>query len=100
MISSAHLTRPYPGAFSTLDGVVYLIWEAALLPGDPYPHTRPGQALGPVIEPHPSVTGGQVVACGQGAIVIVEVEDPAGNMIRGRELSALEWKGKEWSNGR
>ena len=94
------LTRPYPGAFSTLDGVRYLIWEAALLPGDPYPHAQPGQALGPVVDPFPGDAGGQVVACSQGAIVVLEIEDPDGNSIRGPELANLEWKGRVWSYGR
>ncbi len=94
------LTRPYPGAFSALDGVRYLIWEAALLPGDPYPDSQPGQSIGPVVAPYPGVAGGQVVACGQGAILILEVEVPDGSSIRGQALADLEWKGKIWSYGR
>ena len=93
------LTRPYPGAFSVLDGARYLIWEAGLLPAEPYPHAQPGQALGPVVVPYKSTASGQVVACGQGAIIVLEVEISDGISIRGQELASLEWKGRIWTYG-
>ena len=92
------LTRPYPGAFGFVDSARYVIWEAALLPGDPYPTAKPGESLGPMIAPLPNCLCGQVVACGQGAIVALEVELPDGTAIRGRQLAELDWQGKVWTH--
>src|SRR5437879_10479768 len=62
------LTRPYPGAFSLLDGQRWMIWSAALLPdGNGEAHRVagivPGQALGPIVSPVEAACG-QLVACG------------------------------------
>ena len=92
------LTRPYPGAFGELDGQRYLVWDAALLPGDPYPGAEAGRALGPVINPWPSPACGQAVACGQGAVVLLEVETADGTVWKGLELSELAWEGKIWTH--
>ena len=91
------LTRPYPGAFSTLDGKQWRIWEAAL-PPDRGPLGAPGEVLGPVLSPAQSACG-QLVACGSGAVVLLEVEDDAGTKLRGQTLSDQPWTGKRWDQG-
>jgi methionyl-tRNA formyltransferase len=82
-------TRPYPGAFSRLGGQRYTVWNAAHLPGDPYPNALPGQVLGPVFSPYPSHACGQVVACGKGAVVVLELESADGTVIQGPRLVEL-----------
>ena len=90
------LTRPYPGAFSSLDGKQWWIWEAALPPDrGPIAGATPGEVLGPVVSPAPSACG-QLVACGSGAVVLLEVEDDAGTRLRGEQLSEQQWTGKRW----
>ncbi len=93
------LTRPYPGALSFLEGTQYLIWDALLLPGDPYRHAKPGEVVGAAYHPHPSHSCGQVVACGEGAVLLMELESVDGTILKGRELSEQTMKGKTWSNG-
>ena len=91
------LTRPYPGAFSSLDGKQWWIWEAALLP-DRGPLAAPGDVLGPVVSPSQSACG-QLVACGSGAVILLDVEDEAGTRLRGPSLSDQPWSGKRWDSG-
>ena len=88
------LTRPYPGAFSSLDGTQWRIWDAALLP-DRGPVAMPGEVLGPVVSPVASACG-QLVACGTGTVVLLELEDAAGTRLRGTALSDQPWTGKRW----
>jgi len=90
------LTRPYPGAFSWLDKKRWTIWQAALLPG-PIAGTRPGEILGPVPCPDEAACG-QVVACGDGAIVLLELQADDGEVLRGRRLSEQPWTGRVWTN--
>ncbi|MGE5801484.1 MAG: methionyl-tRNA formyltransferase [Gemmatimonadota bacterium] len=89
------LTRPYPGAFSWLDKKRWTIWQAALLPG-PIAGT-PGEILGPVVSPDEAACG-QVVACGTGAIVLLELQADDGEVLRGRRLSEQPWTGRVWTN--
>jgi methionyl-tRNA formyltransferase len=91
------LARPYPGAFSSLDGERRLLWNAALLPGRSSPEAVPGQVLGPVYSPVEDACG-QAVACGRGAVVLLEVEGPGGEILRGQALSEQPWEGKVWAN--
>jgi methionyl-tRNA formyltransferase len=90
------LTRPYPGAFSWLDKKRWTIWQAALLPG-PISGMRPGEILGPVVCPDEAACG-QVVACGDGAIVLLELQADDGEVLRGRRLSEQPWTGLVWTN--
>ncbi|HLZ45779.1 MAG TPA: methionyl-tRNA formyltransferase [Gemmatimonadales bacterium] len=92
------LTRPYPGAFSALDGKQWWIWEAAL-PSDrgPVGRAASGEVLGPVVSPRSDACG-QEVACGSGSVILLEVEDAAGTRLRGRALSDLAWAGKRWDS--
>lgn len=95
------LTRPYPGAFSWLDGKRWRIWQAALLPPRHSPAgaaARPGEVLGPVVSPREAVCG-QVVACGTGALLLLEIEADDGTVLQGHRLSEQPWTGRIWTNG-
>jgi methionyl-tRNA formyltransferase len=95
------LTRPYPGAFSSLGGKQWWIWKAALLPepsAPPPSGAQPGEVLGPVISPVDAACG-QVVACGTGALVLLELDDGAGTNLQGRALSEQPWTGQRWDSG-
>jgi len=92
------LTRPYPGAFSWLDGKRWLIWNCAVLPETRTTGTSPGQVIGPVLSPVESACG-QMVSCGKGAVVLLELEGPEGEIVRGRQLTDQRWGGKTWTNG-
>src|SRR5437773_323580 len=93
------LTRPYPGAFSWLEGERWTIWHAAHLPAENGPGLRatPGAVLGPVVSPV-EATCGQMVACGAGAVVLLELQADDGTVLRGRELSDQPWTGKRWNH--
>lgn len=88
------LTRPSPGAFSWLDDRCCRIWHAAL-PAITVDVSRPGEVIGPVVSPVADACG-QLVACGNGAIVLLEVEEFGGRVLRGRALSEQPWAGKRW----
>lgn len=91
------LTRPYPGAFSMLDGQTWKIWQAALAPARCAPEAQPGDLVGPVVSPV-SAACGQLVACGEGALILLELEAPDGTVLRGRPLGDQPWKGKRWGH--
>lgn len=90
------LARPYPGAFSSLDGRRWKIWQCALLPGQTAANSVPGEVIGPVYSPVAEACG-QVVACGKGTILLLEVENEAGEIFKGNQLSDQQWQGKVWS---
>jgi methionyl-tRNA formyltransferase len=90
------VTRPYPGAFSELDGRRWLLWRCALLPGSE-PGARPGTVVGPLRSPAPDACG-QVVQCGRGQVVLLDVEGD-GETLRGPLLSDQEWTGRCWGDG-
>lgn len=95
------LTRPYPGAWSWLDGARWTIWQAALVPSavatpDPAP---PGTVLGPVVSPVEAACG-QMIKCGDGAIVLLEIEAEDGTALRGPMLASQPWTGKQWRSER
>jgi methionyl-tRNA formyltransferase len=91
------LTRPYPGAFSILDGTSFRIWSAALPPITETSPAVPGAVLGPVVSPVPEACG-QAVATGRGTIVLLELEAADGTVLRGPALSEQRWIGKVWSD--
>ena len=91
------LTRPYPGAFSWMDGARWTVWQAALVPGDCGGGAE-GEVVGPVISPVPEACG-QLVRCGRGAVVLLELEDEQGRILKGPELSERNWQGRCWSDG-
>ena len=92
------LTRPYPGAFSWLDRQRWRIWHCSLLPDVGSGNAVPGEVIGPIYSPVDGACG-QMVACGAGAIALVEVEDDAGLSLSGSRLSDQPWKGMVWTNG-
>lgn len=79
------LTRPYPGAFSAANGMRTILWRSALLP-IPGPLADPGTVLGPVVSDTPAACG-LLVACAEGAVVVLEIEDGDGKVWQGRELA-------------
>lgn len=81
------LTRPYPGAFAKINGATFSVWKAAALPVMPSAAT-PGTVLGPVHSPE-STACGVLVATGDGAIVLLELETSDGRVICGPELSEV-----------
>jgi len=89
------LTRPYPGAFGRLGGERWTVWQAALPPLAASPVAEPGTCLGPVVSPIADACG-QLVACGQGAVALLEVESEHGLVLKGHELAAADWQGKSW----
>lgn len=91
------LTRPYPGAFGHLDGERWTVWQAALPPVSAMPIAEPGTCLGPVVSPWDDACG-QLVACGQGAVTLLEVQSESGRVLRGRELGECAWRGRTWAN--
>jgi methionyl-tRNA formyltransferase len=89
------LTRPFPGAFAFLEGRRWQLWNATRLPSTATPIGLPGTILGPVVSPSPEACG-QLVACADSGLVLLEVESPEGKLIRGRELAELPWTGLRW----
>ena len=88
------LTRPYPGAFSFLDGRRWHIWNCALLTSN-LNHAAAGEIVGPVISPNVQACG-QLVGCGKGQILLLEIESDDGNVLAGQRLSQQAWTGKRW----
>ena len=88
------LTRPYRGAFGWLDGRRWTVWRAALPPARGAPG-RPGEILGPVVSPVIEACG-QQVACGEGAVVLLELESDEGTVLKGPALSEQPWTGRLW----
>jgi methionyl-tRNA formyltransferase len=86
------LTRPYPGAFSILDGRCLRLWRAAFNPADAEGR-RPGEVVGPVLSPDADACG-QVVATAGGTLTLLEVEAENGLVLRGQELARQDWTGK------
>ena len=92
------LTRPYPGAFSFLEGRRWTIWDAAVLPDcSSAAPMDAGEIVGPVVSPVEKACG-QVVSCGRGTVIVLSVQDDNGRLIHGRELSEQSWQGKRWAN--
>jgi len=92
------LTRPYPGAFSYLDGKKYIIWKSFVLMGLEYESRfQPGEIIGPVYSSEEEACG-QLVACGSGYLGILEIEDINGNVYNGQKLSNFNWGGKVFKN--
>ena len=92
------LARPYPGAFSWLGSTRYSIWTSALLDLPRLPVLPPGTIIGPSRSPEPRACG-QIVACGIGALLLLELEKPDGEMLTGVQLSEQAWQGVVWHDG-
>lgn len=89
------LTRPYPGAFSRLDGRRWMVWQAALPPTAAA--GPPAEILGPVVSPVAAACG-LLVACGTGAVILLELEDEHGVVLSGPALSDQPWTGRRWAH--
>jgi methionyl-tRNA formyltransferase len=89
------LTRPYPGAFSWLGDTRYSIWTSALLDLPRLPTLAPGTIIGPSCSPEPRACG-QIVACTSGALLLLELEKPDGEILSGVQLSEQRWRGMAW----
>lgn len=92
------LTRPYPGAFSWLDGKRWTIWSCALPPASTAAEAEPGEVIGAVISPVQAACG-LTVRCGAGAVTLLELEDENGQVLKGRRLSEQAWQGWRWRDG-
>lgn len=79
------LTRPYPGAFSAVSGSRTVIWRSALLPITGL-LAEPGTVLGPMVSDSLDACG-LAVACSEGAVVLLEIEDADGKVWLGSELA-------------
>lgn len=91
------LTRPYPGAFSFLDGQRWTIQSCALLPDPGIESAAAGMILGPVVSPNAAACG-LAVAGSCGTVVILELEGADGQILSGTALSDMNWTGKLWQN--
>jgi methionyl-tRNA formyltransferase len=91
------LTRPYPGAFGWLDGRRWTLWHCASIATTGRRAGKPGAVIGPVVSPVPHACG-QLVQCGQGMVVLLEVESEDGQVLKGQELSDRLWTGRCWSD--
>jgi methionyl-tRNA formyltransferase len=105
------LTRPYPGAFGWLDPfdspvdsrgespgslrARFLVWQCALLPEGLTVNVPAGTVIGSVVSPNEGACG-QLVACGTGSVLLLEVEDADGGVLSGRVLSEQRWAGRAW----
>ena len=70
---------PFPGAFGTLDGVAVKIWAAGV--SGAAPAAKPGT----IVEVS---TDGVVVACGEGALRLTQLQKPGGKRLPVREFLA------------
>lgn len=76
-------TRPYPGAFTFMGDRKVLIWRARPVELEPSGEAvMPGTVLG-------SREGGVVVACGDGAMLLEEVEEAGSPPVSGSEVADL-----------
>ena len=91
------LTRPYPGAFSFLDGRRWMIQSAAMLPTVSGEGRVPGTVIGSVVSPVAEACG-QLVACGSGCVIVLEIEADDGTILKGTDLSDCDWTGKIWTH--
>lgn len=71
LVSRVHGLNPWPGAFTTLGGEVLKVHRARAVPGE----GRPGELL-----------GGARIACGEGAMELVEVQLPGRRRVSGADL--------------
>jgi methionyl-tRNA formyltransferase len=70
---------PFPGAFGTIDGVVVKIWAAGPI------ELGTNAEAGEIVE---SGADGLVVACGQGALRLTQLQKPGGKRLPAREFLA------------
>lgn len=87
------LTKPYPGAFSYLNGDKWLIWEAALLPLSSVNNgVKPGEILGNSYSFCQS-TNGILVGTESEILLVTEMENSSGTVFSGAGLNNLNLRG-------
>jgi methionyl-tRNA formyltransferase len=91
------LAKPYPGAFSPLEGRTWKIWDAAQPPATEV-GAQSGEVIGPVVSPCAEACG-QLVACGRGTLILLELQADDGTILKGRGLSDQSWTGKRFGHG-
>jgi len=93
-------TRPYPGAFSFIDNSKYYIHQSALFPKltDDSPFVS-GEIIGPIYSTVIDACG-VLVKCEGSFLLILEIEDEKGNVIKGEILNELFNKGSVFSSKR
>ena len=84
------LTKPYPGAFSYLNGKKYLIWEASCLPLKS--KENPGTIIGTGYGFADQGTG-LCIATEDGTLWVTSIEDEEGNVYSNQDLYYLDLKG-------
>lgn len=87
------LTRPYPGAFSMLDGKKWTIWRATRAEAVPE-GSKPGEIIGAAKSAKNE--DGLLVAAGEGGIIVLELQAEDGTVLQGRQLVPAEWTGKQF----
>jgi methionyl-tRNA formyltransferase len=90
------VARPYPGAFSFFGGQKAYVWTAALLEGV-HTQSEPGTVIGAVRSPAKEACG-QIVACGDGALLLLEVQLGESDPMLGPALSDQNWQGKRFTD--
>jgi methionyl-tRNA formyltransferase len=90
------LTKPYPCAFSYIDGNKYKIVKATLLEGIET-HQPAGSLIGNVKGTAPESCG-ILVACGSGVIIVNEMETESSELLNGYSLAEFSITGKHFSN--
>lgn len=87
------LTKPYPGAFTFLNGEKWIVWKAALLPVLSKKNgLNPGEILGNIYGFETSVNG-ILVATKDEMLLITEIENDQGSRYTGVNLNDLNLKG-------
>lgn len=71
--------NPFPGAQSCLKGTEFKLWRATMTDSPAMDEVKPGQVL--EVTRH-----GITVACGQGALVLLELQRPGGKRLPAAEL--------------
>lgn len=95
------LARPYPGAFTRLDGTPekrgkkHIVWNTALIDMSVPTEAAPGTVVGHLHSPIPEACG-LLVACGKGVLAVLEVETKDGIILSGPELCRAVAKGAKY----
>jgi len=89
------LTKPYPGAFTYLNGEKWYIWDVVLLPSSYKNDYSPGEIIGPVYS-NQFCACGQLVMCGLGPLILLKCEKE--KLYEGEILSNMKWKGSYFNN--
>lgn len=90
-------TRPYPGAFSFIDNNKYYILQSAFFPKlfDDLSIVS-GEIIGPVYSTVIEACG-VLVKCNDSFLLVLEIEDEKGNVIKGKMLNEFFIKGSIFS---